>query len=235
MFPIATIGRTKYRPYTTFFLMVANVLVFLLLELPVMARGDAATSDFFHTYALGICNIGHESVLTSLRNGFFSMFLHIGFMHLFANMVFLWVFGPIVESYYGRRRFLTFYILAGFAATIAHALLGSALCDIGDTPGIVMGASGAVAGVMGAFLFIKPAGKVRTAVVVGRIPFGLVDVSAWIFFAIWLLVDFVQIITPAETGVAHWAHIGGFVAGFAMTFLAGMFKPVPESRLFAEE
>lgn len=132
----------------------------------------------------------------------FSMFLHGGLMHLGGNMLFLWVFGNNIEDHLGRVRYLAFYLFTGFVATLAHVA--------GDPGSIipVIGASGAVAGVMGAYIVWFPWARVRTIAL-----FVLVDLRAWIVLTFWFGSQF--FISPND-GVAWLAHVGGFVAGAAI-------------------
>lgn len=233
MFPIGTVGRTTYRPYATFTLILINLLVFCY-QLTVFIAGEAAVTEFFMAYALGVCHLGAEPALLSVRNGFFSMFLHGSIPHVLFNMVFLWIFGPRVEAYFGSRAFTIFYIGVGFAATTAHILFGGTVCDptMPNGAGIVIGASGAIAGVMGAFLFLHPMAKIRTALIFMRIPFGIVNVYAFVYLLVWVLMDIIQLFNTQQSSVAHWAHIGGFVAGFGALFLLTMFKSAPKPDAF---
>lgn len=160
MLPIGTIGKSSFRAYMTFMLIVINALVFLV-EIPVFLAGEEAVKHFFQTYALNSCQIGVEPFLLTFRNALFTMFLHGSPMHILFNMVFLWIFGPRVEEYFGAKRFLTFYLTVGFLATVAHVVLGGVVCPV-DAFGkdILVGASGAIAGVMGccipAHAFVPP-------------------------------------------------------------------------------
>ncbi|MGB1286079.1 MAG: rhomboid family intramembrane serine protease [Aggregatilineales bacterium] len=232
MLPIGSMGRTKYRPYMTFFLLLVNVIIFLWMAIFVYAKGDIAVRNFFETYALSVCNVGSENIALSMRNNLFSMFFHADLAHLMFNMGFLWVFAPRVEAYFGHKRFLGFYLLVGTLATMAHAIFGGVACGIGST-GLVIGASGAIAGVMGAFLFLHPGARIRTAVIIplpifGGMMFELIPVPALFYLLFWVGKDIVQHIATSGTGVAHAAHIGGFVAGFIVLFVVAMFKPVPK-------
>lgn len=230
MFPIGTVGRTSYRPYATFFIIVINVIVFLVQGV-VHLVGEEAILHFYTSYAFSMCQVSSAPLFITLRNGLFSLFLHAGVLHIFFNMVMLWIFAARVEDYFGARRFVMFYILAGFAAHIAQTLFGAPICDtsLPAGGGIMIGASGAVAGVMGAYLFLNPGGTVRTALVFFRIPFGIINVSAWLYLSYWFLLEFIQSIgIMSADGVGHWAHVGGFIAGFVMIFVATLFKPAPD-------
>lgn len=238
MLPIGTIGRRAFRPYMTFALIAINFLVFAL-EVGVLLQGERALMTFFGTYALAGCQIGQESVLLTLRNAVFTMFLHGSWAHVLFNMVFLWVFGPRVEEYFGARRFLLFYLLVGLVASTAHVLLGGVVCSKALPFGadIMIGASGAIAGVMGGFLFLYPASKIRTFVVFlfprrtrrgWRVDFfRFIPIPAFLYLLFWVGMDILKVIQPTMTNVAHWAHIGGFFAGVGVLFIATMFKPAP--------
>jgi len=223
IFPIGTIGLRSFRAYMTFGIIIINVL-FALVELLVFARGEGSVISFFNSYALASCLIGQEPVLITLQKGIMTMFLHGSVMHLLGNMMFLWVFGPRVEEFFGHKRFLAFYLIVGLLASVAHVLFGGIVCHIGMSFGadIMIGASGAIAGVMGAFLFLYPAAKVRTIVI-----FRVFSVPAFVYLIFWVGMDIFNVMKPAITNVAHWAHIGGFFAGVALMFVVTMFVPAP--------
>jgi membrane associated rhomboid family serine protease len=144
---------------------------------------------------------------------FTSMFMHAGWLHLGGNMLYLWIFGDNVEDSFGHLKFLVFYLLCGVAATAAQ-LAFSAGSSVPN-----LGASGAIAGVLGAYIILFPRGQVR--VLMGR---GVIPMPALVVIGLWIVLQFVSgigsISNTAETGgVAYMAHIGGFVAGFVLTFL----------------
>ena len=237
MLPIGTFGRTSFRGYITFFLLLINIMVFSV-QFGVGFGGDAARIAFFEKFALSVCYVGEQPLGILLRNGLFSLFLHGSLAHLLMNMLFLWVFGPKVESYFGHRNFLIFYLISGFAAHTAHALFGGVTCSVGvpGYGGFIIGASGAISGVMGAFLLLFPATKVRTALVIPLprgivIPYRIMAISAKWYLLIWLglgvLEWLVGVIFAPTSNVAHWAHIGGFVVGLILVFAATLFKPAP--------
>jgi len=146
---------------------------------------------------------------------FTSMFMHGGWLHLGGNMLYLWIFGDNVEDRFGHAKFALFYLLCGIAATFAQVLVNSG----SNIPNL--GASGAIAGVLGAYLILFPKGQVK--VLMGR---GVVPMPALIVIGLWIVLQFISgigsITQSAETGgVAYMAHIGGFVAGLVLTFLFG--------------
>jgi membrane associated rhomboid family serine protease len=160
------------------------------------------------------CVVDDEAInrLTPLT----SMFLHGGWGHLISNSLFFWVFGNNVEDSMGRARFVVFYLLCGLAAAGAHVLVDPASA----IP--TVGASGAISGVMGAYLLLYPKAKVRMFFP----PFFLFRVSAWLVLLWWFgsqllsgLPDLMQVRPEASGGVAVWAHVGGFIAGAALVKL----------------
>jgi membrane associated rhomboid family serine protease len=144
-----------------------------------------------------------------------AMFLHGGWLHVIGNMLFLWVFGDNVEDRLGHIGFLAFYLLTGVAANVAHVLINPA----STVPTI--GASGAVAGVLGAYILFFPGARVVTLVPVGFF-LQVVELPAFLFLGIWFLIQFASGFFSLGTGmgrsggVAWWAHVGGFAAGFLL-------------------
>lgn len=228
MFPLTVVGRDKTIPKAALTLIAINLLVFLW-ELSVDARGDGFLLEALRNYGLEVCKIGEQSLLTTTLDSFRSLFLHSSIAHVLANMWFLYLFGGLVERYLGSLKFVLAFLGFGAFATLAHIALGNTACSISDT-GLVIGASGAVAGVMGGFLVIKPGAKVKTMLGFFRPFVWSVNLPAYLFLGYWLLMDILQQIgwVGIETDVAHWAHIGGFLSGLALVFLAGFVKPLPK-------
>ncbi len=193
-------------PLVTYALIVMNVLFFLV----EMSGGDAFIMKWAFVPSRFLANpIGDFATL------FTSMFMHAGWLHLGGNMLYLWIFGNNVEDRFGYTKFIIFYLLCGLGATFAQLAfsLGS------DIPNL--GASGAIAGVLGAYLLMFPQGKVR--VLQGQ---QVIQVPALIVIGFWIVLQLFSgigsIANTADTGgVAYMAHIGGFVAGFVLTFLLG--------------
>jgi membrane associated rhomboid family serine protease len=199
------------RPFVTIAVILANLAVWLLFQLPDFDRsiGDAA---YFPCALEGSCpSPGISWPLTVLT----SMFMHGGWGHLLGNMLFLWIFGNNVEDATGHVRFLVFYVLAGVAATLSQTAV--TLLTQGDAAARIpnVGASGAIAGVMGAYIVLYPRARILT--LVGIIP---VEVRAvwylglWFLFQLWI--GSFSILQPEEGGgVAFFAHVGGFAFGLA--------------------
>ncbi|MGP0094107.1 MAG: rhomboid family intramembrane serine protease [Xanthobacteraceae bacterium] len=129
-------------------------------------------------------------------------FLHGNFMHLFGNMIFLFVFGDDIEELLGHWRFLAFYLVCGIGAGLAFVLSAA------GTQVMVIGASGAVAGVIGAYLLFRPCAKVTC--LLGLIP---LRIRAYWVLGLWAIWQFVEAASRAQDGVAYWAHVGGFITG----------------------
>ena len=186
----------------TIALIVANALVFLY-QLTLGERGN----DFILYFGLVPAAFSWVAVLTS-------MFLHGGLLHFGANMLYLWIFGDNVEDRMGHGRFLVFYVLCGVAAALAQTAM------VPDSIIPMVGASGAIAGVMGAYLVLYPRSRIVTLLPIFFF-IQLVEVPAIFFLGIWFFLQFVSGIgsiasaTGGEPagGVAFWAHIAGFVAG----------------------
>jgi len=218
MFPIGDDNHgARGVPFVTVGLVIANVLVYLLqasLSLPEL-------QDFIFTYGVIPAEIEQGQDLYTLLT---SMFVHGGFAHIFGNMLFLWIFGDNIEQRFGHVLFLLFYLGTGLAASGAHILT-----DPQSTVPSV-GASGAISGVMGAYVLLYPRNRVR--VLVGY--WWVIYVPAFIFLGVWFLTQFVNglmalnVATAQNAGVAFWAHIGGFVAGVAAAVVLGAVRPEPE-------
>jgi len=201
-------------------LLLLNVVVFIF-ELGV---GDTGSLDRLFTSAGVIpveftrgTNIGAPPPLGNFYSTLItSMFLHGGLLHIASNMLYLFIFGDNVEDSLGHLPFLAFYFLCGIAAGVTHIALNTA----SDVPSV--GASGAIAGVLAAYLRLFPRAQVRTLIFVG--PFILVPrIAAMFLIAFWFITQLLSGITSlgaptaqSEGGVAVWAHIGGFVAGLIL-------------------
>ena len=205
MFPIGdddTSRRTV--PLVTYALIALNVLLFFV----ELSGGDAFIGKWAFVPSRFLAN-----PFGDLLTLFTSMFMHAGWIHLGGNMLYLWIFGDNVEDRFGHIKFTIFYLLCGLAATFAQLAfsLGSNVPNLG--------ASGAIAGVLGAYILLFPQAKVR--VLQGQ---RVIQVPALIVIGLWIALQFFSgigsIANAAQTGgVAYMAHIGGFLAGFALTFL----------------
>jgi membrane associated rhomboid family serine protease len=200
-------------PVVTLVLIAVNLLVFLWqmaqgsgFERAVKAYG---TIPFEITHGQDIGPPGPHPIYLTLLT---SMFMHANWMHLGGNMLFLWIFGDNLEDRMGRAKYLLFYLICGLAASAAQILMS----PDSQLPGI--GASGAIAGVLGGYLLLFPQARVRT---LGR--YGVYEVPAWMMLGFWILTQFLAGMAQwggrEIGGVAYAAHVGGFVAGLLLVKL----------------
>lgn len=218
MFPLADTAKEKGPAAVTKLLIAANVAVFGWQIWLSVGSGDRALAGFVSEHAL-VANgiVRHPLDEHQWQTVFTHMFLHGGVLHLLGNMWFLWIFGGNVEGRLGAVRYLLFYLLAGFAAAVAQV----AASPFSELP--MVGASGAISGVLGAFLVLFP-----TAFVWSIVPWivPVLPVPAVVFLVLWFVMQAYNGVgsllngAAADGGVAWWAHAGGFAAGVAMTFWA---------------
>jgi len=219
MIPLRDDQPTFSTPFINYFLIVLNVLVFLG-EVSVGMQNRGALNAFLmefgvvprHTLAV-LTGHSYDPTATAILPLFTSMFLHASFLHVAGNMLFLWIFGDNVEDYLGHFRYLLFYLVSGLAADFTHILLNAN----SRVPSV--GASGAIAGVLGAYFILYPHARVLTWFP----PIFLFHVPAWLMLGYWFVEQFLSgaATSIADThqttgGVAFWAHVGGFVAGVLM-------------------
>jgi membrane associated rhomboid family serine protease len=203
MFPVSDVIPSRTVPVVTVGLIVVNVLVFLYeIVLP-----DVQLEQFVGTFAVVPAWFWWPSIFTS-------QFLHSGWMHILWNMVYLWIFGDNVEDRLGHGRYLVFYLGSGAVAALLQTLFN----PFSGIP--MLGASGAIAAVMGAYFVLYPQSRVLTAIFLVFF-FDLVEIPAIFFLGIWFLLQLISGlgslgVTSAGGGTAFWAHIGGFVVGIAV-------------------
>lgn len=204
MFPIGDDNTTRRTvPVVTYALIALNLLFFFV----EMSGGEPFIMKWSFVPHRFLANPAAD-----FPTLFTSMFMHAGWLHLGGNMLYLWIFGDNVEDNFGHLKFIIFYLLCGLAATFAQL----AFSMNSNVPNL--GASGAIAGVLGAYILLFPRGQVR--VLQGQ---GVIPVPALIVIGIWFVLQFFSGIgslsSSAEGGVAYMAHIGGFLAGLVMSFL----------------
>jgi membrane associated rhomboid family serine protease len=204
MIPLRDVIPSRTTPGVTVTLIGVNVAVYLF-QLMLTERGQEAL----------LVGFGLVPAYFSVVDVFTSMFVHGGLAHLAGNMLFLWIFGDNVEDRLGHGRFLGFYLLCGVAAAMAQVLLDP------DSVVPMVGASGAIAGVMGAYLVLYPRSRV---LMLFPFPVFLFELPALVFLGMWFLVQFLNGINQLPIfeqdaisgGVAFWAHVMGFVAGLIL-------------------
>jgi len=222
MIPLRGATATRRWPWVTLGLIVANVAFFLYQ----LRLGPEGALDLFSQQGAVAAKLSQPKLLSSRQSlglvatMFSSLFLHAGWLHLVGNMWFLWVFGEGLEDDLGPWRYLGFYLFAGFFACLFHVWAASTL----SAP--LIGASGAIAGVLGGYLVRLPKAPIRT-LVFWRLRPEIVDIPAFVWLGLWLALQFYGL---RQGGTVAWvAHLGGFFIGLATVFLFTPLKPVAVS------
>jgi len=221
MIPLRDLNPSRTAPVVTVALIVANALAFLWeLSLGPQLEPFVMQAAFVPARFVGQ-GLGIAGLVPGIESAVLSMFLHGGWAHVLGNMWFLWIFGDNVEDRLGHLRYVVFYFASGLAATATHALA---------SPGSVVpaiGASGAISGVLGAYLFLYPRARVVTLLFLG-IFIQVIQVQALVYLPLWFLMQLFSGLaslgvpsSAQQGGVAFFAHIGGFVAGPLLLLLLG--------------
>ncbi|SLN28440.1 rhomboid family intramembrane serine protease [Roseisalinus antarcticus] len=207
MFPIRDHNPSRKAPYVVFALIALNVAVYLY-GLAAL-QSPFALSLFYERYAMIPAYLNQGGGYTGLVT---HMFLHGGFMHLAGNMLFLWIFGDNMEEEMGHLGFLAFYLASGLGAALGQYFAAP------FSPVPMVGASGAIAGVMGGYLLLFPRARVDVFIFF-IVFFRILVIPAWIILGLWFGLQLVYGVGSdlSGGGVAYWAHIGGFVIGLVLT------------------
>ena len=212
MIPLRDINPTRRFPYLTVGLIAVNVLVFVY----ELSLDDRALDQLITTAGVIPFEVTHRLGPSVARDLITSMFLHGGWLHLLSNMLYLWIFGNNIEDVLGPFRFTLFYLLCGILAALAQVVSD-------PNAGIpTVGASGAIAGVLGAYLVLFPNARVQSLVFFFYF-IRFVEIPAIIVLGFWFILQFFNGLAalnmPLSGGVAYFAHIGGFVAGAVLVYL----------------
>ena len=221
MIPLRDLTPRQRTPFVAWALVIANVAIFVY-QYFVLDAGQAQ-AVFLASFAavpanIGAAVLGQESLAGGLLPLITSMFLHGGFMHLLGNMWFLWIFGDNIEDELGHVKFLLFYLTCGMLATLAHFA-----AEPSSTIPLV-GASGAIAGVMGAYLVRFPRSRV-TVLLPLVIIWTTVQLPAFVMLLYWFTIQLLNGTTDASGGVAWWAHVGGFAIGAVLALYLNRGRP----------
>jgi membrane associated rhomboid family serine protease len=220
MIPIGDRNPTRGFVLVNYLLLLTNIAAFVY----ELSLGERRLEIFINTWGVRSPEVialigGHVELLWPvLLKGLVSMFLHGGWLHLIFNMLFLWIFGDNVEDNFGSLAYLVFYLLSGYGAVVAQALL----TPQADVPSI--GASGAISGVLAAYLLLYPRASIRAILPIPILFLFSFFVPAWLMIILWfvgqLLSGYASLTDAAQMtgGVAYGAHIGGFIVGFVLTF-----------------
>lgn len=200
MIPLRDINPTSRPAVLTYALIAANVVVFFLTS-PGFIISDAVVQQYAFQPSLIAAGHGYARLVTSL-------FLHENLLHLGGNMLFLWIFGNNVEDRLGTIRFAVLYLAAGIVGSLVQVFTNPTSTTFG------LGASGAISGVLAAYLLFYPTARVLTLIV----PFFIVTLRAWLFIGYWIVLQVLNafVSAGATTGVAFFAHVGGFATGFIL-------------------
>jgi membrane associated rhomboid family serine protease len=230
MIPLKDDLPTLSAPFVTVGLIMLNVLTFfyqISLEVASPGAGAAAAQAFVMEFGLIPCRLTGACRLSGdlpapVLTVFSSMFLHGSFFHIAGNMLYLWIFGNNVEDRLGHARFMLFYLASGIAAAAAQTVVGP------DSAVPMIGASGAISGVLGAYFVLFPRANVLTLVIVGFF-WRIVRIPALVVLGFWMVVQILNGLGSfgAGGGVAWFAHIGGFLAGMGLLLLV---RPRPPAR-----
>ena len=227
MFPLKSDIPSRYFPVVNLWLIIVNILCFGY-ELSLGQELESfITAHGFVPVRFAAEQAGNTISLAGYLPVFSAMFLHGGLIHIFSNLWMLWVFGGNVEDRMGHGRYLLFYLLCGVGAALAQFWANP------QAQAPMIGASGAISGVLGAYFLLYPRARILTFVPI-FILFYLVEIPAYFFIGFWFLMQFLQgavqqvaVGRLVEGGVAWWAHVGGFVAGVLLLYL---FKRGPEKK-----
>jgi membrane associated rhomboid family serine protease len=229
MIPISDDAPRYSIPYVNYFLVALNIIVFMFeLSLGTQLNNFIYHYGFIPAHVTRFLAGGraHGTAETAFVPILTSMFLHGSWLHVIFNMWFLWIFGDNVEDYLGHFRYLSFYLLSGIGAAFAQTILSAT----SRVPNV--GASGAIAGVMGAYLVLFPSARVLMLIP----PLFFIHFPAWLVLGYWFIVQFLSgaatsiVSQPNSGGIAFWAHVGGFITGIA---LIKMFPTRPRRYGFA--
>ena len=213
MLPLSDLLRARSFPFVNVALIVANFLVWILYEIP-SPESSVDRWSFYPCAVDSSCHAAEPWLLT----WFTAMFMHASWDHILGNMLFLAIFGKNVEDAYGHLRYLVLYLAGGFVASLTQAAMTLLAGSAGDAQVPNLGASGAIAAVLGAYLVLYPTSRVLTWVVVW-----VVKIPAYVFLGGWFVYQLVEanwgLLSPDANGggVAFFAHVGGFAFGAVVT------------------
>jgi len=217
LIPIRDENRSQTTPHITRILILVNIIAFIPLLyytfLPEDQKAFLFVESLYNNFTMVPADILQGKNLHTL---FTSMFLHADILHIGGNMLFLYIFGDNVEDAFGHFRYLLFYFICGLAADFTHIF---SLTTPTELVVPTLGASGAISGVMGAYIVMYPRARIRTLILAYYI--AVVSIPAVFFLGFWFLLQLLYTWLDIGGGVAYWAHVGGFVAGMLLVFIFG--------------
>jgi len=211
LFPIKDVNKALTTPHVNRILIMVNLIIFLVMWLSVLGLIKSSfAGDIEGKFAMPPYYIIRGERLYTL---FTSMFLHASWLHLLGNMLYLYIFGDNVEDVFGHMNYLVFYIICGLAASFTYIMSFGSF----SPNDLVLGASGAISGILGAYLVLYPKARILTVV----FPI-IVPLPAVIFLGVWFLMQWFYAFFEVGGNVAWWAHIGGFIAGLILALIFGL-------------
>jgi len=203
MFPLYDENRTRTRPYVTWILIILNVIVFIWQ----LERG-LSNIDIINFGEIPIYVMRGERLYTLIT----SMFMHGGIVHIFGNMLYLFIFGDNIEDRFGHVKYLVIYLIFGVVSGLIHSWFS---IQVGGYGAIIpaVGASGAISGILGAYVLLYPTARIVTVVFLGYFV-RMIRIRSIFVLGFWFILQFLQNYLDPFSGVAYWAHIGGFIIGF---------------------
>ena len=226
MFPLKDENPSSTIPFVNIFLIIANISLFIYLNYFISEGRHLIFLQLgFIPYELShFVDIAPKNFVPVPLTIFTAMFIHGGWLHLLSNMLYLWIFGDNVEDLLGHFKYLIFYLTCGIAATLVHGFI-----NIGSKVPTV-GASGAIAGVLGAYIFLFPKARVKTLLIL-VIFIKIITIPAIIILGFWILMQglsaYIEYGSKTGGGIAWFAHIGGFAAGLVLIILMKKRKKRP--------
>lgn len=222
MIPFRLVGKHDFRAYTTFLLTVLMLAVFFW-EVALTLSGGLPIEHYLNDYAFVPCEIGQQPLVDTLIDGTRALFMTTSFMTMLINLMFLWIFAPLVEQFLGWRRFLSLFVLAGLGGYFLSALLSGGNCEP------LVGPSSAIAGIIGVFVFLYPTKRIET--MINPLYQRRFDFPAFFFAFAYIALQFLIDGEGPLSGnfLPVWDEIGGFLVGFGFIFVVTtFFKPAPE-------
>ncbi len=215
MIPLKDENPSNTVPVINVLLIVTNILVFIYMNYaaPLSTRSIIFKLGFIPYELFHFVDVNPKNLVPIPLTIFSAMFMHGGWLHLLSNMLYLWIFGDNIEDKLGHIRYLIFYIMCGITATLVHGFINI------NSRIPTLGASGAIAGVLGAYMFLFPKARIKTFIFLG-IFFQIIHIPAVIILGYWILIQILSVYaeygSKTGAGIAWFAHIGGFIAGLVL-------------------
>jgi membrane associated rhomboid family serine protease len=224
--PLKDINKSLTTPHINRLIIIANIIIFTVywLSSQNIFWSSQFANEIEQRFVMIPEQIIHGQQLYTL---FTSMFMHAGWLHLLGNMLFLYVFGDNIEDAFGHVGYIVFYIISGLVATLAYIVSILLVPAIGDLAAGLVGASGAISGVLGAYIVLYPKARI-----IALVFYVILPVPAIVFLGFWFIMQWFYGFFDMSGGVAYWAHIGGFIAGMILALAFGLKrKKAREARL----